>query len=69
VWIRGLRAKALVQRIGRWGLWAVVVILLVDVVVLMAMIVDVIVLMAMIVAVAMPVIMAVLRHVGVLSSW
>jgi hypothetical protein len=60
VWIRGLRAKALVQRIGRWGLWAVVVVLFVGVVVLMAMIV----------AVVMPVIVAVLRHVGVvLSSW
>ena len=60
--IRGVRAQALVQRIGRWGLWAVVV------VVCMFVIVTVFMAVAVVVGVVMPVIMAVRGHVDVLSS-
>ena len=48
------------KRVGRWGLWAVVV----RVVVFMA----VTVVVAVVVGVVMPVVMAVRCHVGVLSS-
>lgn len=55
-----MRSQALVNRVGRWGLWAVVV----GVVVFMA----VTVVVAVVVGVLMPVVMAVRSHVGVLSS-
>jgi len=57
-----MRSQALVKRVGRWGLWAVVV----GVVVFMAVTVTVVV--AVVVGVIMPVVMAVRSHVGVLSS-
>jgi len=57
-----MRSQALVKRIGRWGLWAVVVRVVVRVTVVVAM--------AVVVRVGMvvPVVMAVRSHVGVLSS-
>jgi hypothetical protein len=58
-----MRSQALVNWIGRWGLWAVVV----GVVVFMA--VTVVVGVAVVMRVVMPVVMAVRSHVGVLSSW
>lgn len=39
---RGKGAKALVQRVGRWGLWAVVVVVFMIVTVLVAVIVGVV---------------------------
>lgn len=51
-----MRSQALVNRVGRWGLWAVVV----GVVVFMAV--------TVVVGVIMPVVMAVRSHLGVLSS-
>ena len=57
-----MRSQALMDGIGRWGLWAVVV----GVVVFMAVTVTVVV--AVVVGVIMPVVMAVRSHVGVLSS-
>lgn len=58
-----MRSQALVNRIGRWGLRAVVV----GVIVFMA--VTVVVRVAVIMRVVMPVVMAVRSHVGVLSCW
>jgi hypothetical protein len=58
-----MRSQALMNRIGRRGLWAVVV----GVVVFMAVTVVVAVVVAVVVGMFMPVVMAVWSHVGVLS--
>ena len=60
--IRGVRSQALVEGIGRWGLWAVVV------GVVVSMTVTVVVAVIVGVRVFMPVVMAMRTHVDVLSS-